>query len=246
MSKRTTAFCAALCAISINLHAQSVTFLDQTTRAPVPDVTLTCKSTGKVLTTTADGRVDIASLKGCDSIRIDHLSYAPLTMAWAALAASPERSLSYRMNLLREVVTSGSRFAEARQDVPEQIDVLGRREINFMAQPTAAELLQNTGTVFVQKSQLGGGSPTIRGFQANSILLVVDGVRMNNAITRGGHTQDLITVDQYALDHMEVVSGPNSLLTQGLRLGTLRNHNHISIDPIHTFTNHIRPHPPTH
>lgn len=211
LRRRTVALSATLCVISINLHAQSVTFLDQATRAPVPDVTLTCKSTGKVLTTTADGRVDIAPLKGCDSIRIDHLSYIPVTMAWAALAATPEVDLGYRVNPLREVVTSGSRFTEPKRDVPEQIDVLGRREISFMAQPTAAELLQNTGTVFVQKSQLGGGSPTIRGFQANRILLVVDGVRMNNAITRSGHTQDLITVDQYALDRVEVVSGPNSV-----------------------------------
>ncbi|MCB0757289.1 MAG: TonB-dependent receptor, partial [Flavobacteriales bacterium] len=209
--RKTFALSATLCVIAFNLPAQSVTFLDQATRAPVPDVTLTCKSTGKVLTTTADGRVDIAPLKGCDSIRIEHLSYMPVTMAWAALSAMPEVDLGYRVNMLHEVVTSGSRFTEPKRDVPEQIDVLPRREINFMAQPTAAELLQNTGTVFVQKSQLGGGSPTIRGFQANRILLVVDGVRMNNAITRSGHTQDLITVDQNALDRVEVVSGPNSV-----------------------------------
>ncbi len=202
---------AALLLISHGLQAQTVTFLDQTTRTPIPDVTLTCTGQATVVVSKADDRVDIAPLKDCGSIRIDHLSYAPITTTWAALAASPELSLTYRMNLLREVVTSGSRFTEPKRDVPEQIDVLPRREISFMAQPTAAELLQNTGTLFVQKSQLGGGSPTIRGFQANRILLVVDGVRMNNAITRSGHTQDLITVDQYALDRIEVVSGPNSV-----------------------------------
>ena len=71
----------------------------------------------------------LAALKGCDSIRIDHLSYTPVTMAWAALAADPEVDLSYRVNLLRAVVTSGSRFAEPKRDVPEQIDVLGKREL---------------------------------------------------------------------------------------------------------------------
>ncbi|MBK9758483.1 MAG: TonB-dependent receptor [Flavobacteriales bacterium] len=85
------------------------------------------------------------------------------------------------------------------------------RDIRFMDQPTTAELLQNTGAVFVQKSQLGGGSPIIRGFEANRILLVVDGVRMNNAIYRAGHVQDIITVDQSMLERVEVVSGPNSV-----------------------------------
>lgn len=211
MNHKIPALAAAICLVSLNLHAQTITFLDQATRMPIADVSITCLATGNTVLTKADGRTDIAPLKDCDSIRIDHLSYTPITMAWAALAATSEVDLGYRVNMLREVVTSGSRFTEPKRDVPEQIDVLGRREINFMAQPTAAELLQNTGTVFVQKSQLGGGSPTIRGFQANRILLVVDGVRMNNAITRSGHTQDLITVDQYALDRVEVVSGPNSV-----------------------------------
>ncbi len=209
--RRTFALSATLCVIAFNLHAQTITFLDQATRTPIADVSISCLATGNTVLTKADGRTDIEPLKGCDSISIDHLSYTPVTMAWADLAATAEVDLSYRMNLLRAVVTSGSRFAEPKRDVPEQIDILPRREISFMGQPTAAELLQNTGTVFMQKSQLGGGSPTIRGFQANRILLVVDGVRMNNAITRSGHTQDLITVDQYALDRIEVVSGPNSV-----------------------------------
>lgn len=192
-------------------QAQIVTFLDQVSRAPVADVTLTCTANGITVLSKADGTADLAPLKGCDSIRISHLSFRPLTLGWAALAAAREVDLAYRVHPLDVLVTSGSRFSEPKRDVPEQIDVLSRREIAFMAQPTGAELLQNTGTVFVQKSQLGGGSPTIHGFQANRILLVVDGVRLNNAITRSGHTQDLITVDQYALDRVEVVSGPSSV-----------------------------------
>lgn len=207
---RGTAF-TLLFIVPFGIYAQSVTFLDQVSRAPVADVTLTCTANGITVLSKADGTADLAPLKGCDSIRISHLSFRPLTLGWAALAAAREVDLAYRVHPLDVLVTSGSRFSEPKRDVPEQIDVLSRREIAFMAQPTGAELLQNTGTVFVQKSQLGGGSPTIRGFQANRILLVVDGVRMNNAITRSGHTQDLITVDQYALDRVEVVSGPGSV-----------------------------------
>jgi hemoglobin/transferrin/lactoferrin receptor protein len=211
MQQPLIALSLAACLLGLSARAQTVTFLDQATSTPVAGVSLTCTTTGRTVSSRADGTVDIAPLKGCGSIRIDHLSFRPLTLGWDSLAATREVDLAYRVNPLREVVTSGSRFSEPKRDVPEQIDVLPRREINFMAQPTAAELLQNTGTVFVQKSQLGGGSPTIRGFQANRILLVVDGVRMNNAITRSGHTQDLITVDQYALDRVEVVSGPSSV-----------------------------------
>ncbi|MBS1938686.1 MAG: hypothetical protein JSS84_12845 [Bacteroidetes bacterium] len=129
MNHKIPALAAAICLVSLNLHAQTITFQDQATRTPIADVSITCLATGATVVSNADGRADIAPLKNCDSIRIDHLSYIPVTMAWTALAATPEVDLGYRMYLLREVVTSGSRFTEPKRDVPEQIDVLGRREL---------------------------------------------------------------------------------------------------------------------
>jgi hemoglobin/transferrin/lactoferrin receptor protein len=76
---------------------------------------------------------------------------------------------------------------------------------------TAADLLNNSGEIFVQKSQLGGGSPMIRGFSANSVLLVVDGVRMNNAIYRSGNVQNILSIDPYYLRSANVIFGPGSL-----------------------------------
>ena len=89
---------------------------------------------------------------------------------------------------------------------------LSLARIGFEAAPTSADLLQRTGSVHVQKSQPGGGSPNIRGFEANRILLVIDGVRMNNAIYRGGHLQNIMTLDESQLQRVEVLHGPGSLL----------------------------------
>ena len=69
------------------------------------------------------------------------------------------------------------------------------------------------------KSQFGGGSPIIRGFEASRILLVVDGVRMNNAIYRGGHLQNSISIDPAMLAGTEVIFGPNSLIYGSDALG---------------------------
>ncbi|PCJ80364.1 MAG: hypothetical protein COA49_09005 [Bacteroidetes bacterium] len=74
-----------------------------------------------------------------------------------------------------------------------------------------AELLQNTGQVLVQQSQQGGGSPVLRGFEANRVLLVVDGVRMNNAIYRSGHLQNSSTVDPNSIERIQVFMGPSSV-----------------------------------
>ncbi|MEL7120719.1 MAG: TonB-dependent receptor, partial [Bacteroidota bacterium] len=83
----------------------------------------------------------------------------------------------------------------------------------------AAAVLEDKGMVFVQKSQQGGGSPNLRGFEANRVLLVVDGVRMNNAIYRNGHLQNAITLDPSILKQVDVIFGPGSLLYGSDALG---------------------------
>jgi len=85
------------------------------------------------------------------------------------------------------------------------------KSIEKMNPGTAADLLNQSGEVYIQKSQLGGGSPMIRGFSANSVLIVVDGVRMNNAIYRSGNLQNIISVDPYYLQSANVIFGPGSL-----------------------------------
>ncbi|MEJ2505457.1 MAG: TonB-dependent receptor plug domain-containing protein [Ignavibacteriaceae bacterium] len=69
-----------------------------------------------------------------------------------------------------------------------------------------------SANVFIQKSQLGGGSPMIRGFATNRLLIVVDGVRMNTAIFRSGNLQNVISLDANSLDHTEVIFGPGSVI----------------------------------
>jgi hemoglobin/transferrin/lactoferrin receptor protein len=80
-------------------------------------------------------------------------------------------------------------------------------------------MLIQSGNVFVQKSQQGGSSPVIRGFEASRVLMVVDGIRLNNAIYRAGHLQNVITVDQNMLEQAEILYGPASTLYGSDALG---------------------------
>ena len=97
------------------------------------------------------------------------------------------------------------------EEIPYQIERITSKEIAFSGGQTSADILEKNGGLFVQKSQMGGGSPIIRGFEANRVLLVVDGVRLNNAIYRNGHLQNAITIDPAMLQQAEVIYGPGSL-----------------------------------
>ena len=56
------------------------------------------------------------------------------------------------------------------------VATINSKSISFNNPPTSADMLDQTGQVFIQKSQLGGGSAMIRGFAANKLLIVIDGV----------------------------------------------------------------------
>ncbi|MFZ1678376.1 MAG: TonB-dependent receptor, partial [Saprospiraceae bacterium] len=120
---------------------------------------------------------------------------------------------------LNEIVVSANRFEQQRKDVPQQTEIITASSMAFDNMQTSGDVIQNTGNILVQKSQLGGGSPVIRGFETNKVLLVVDGVRMNNAIYRAGHLQNIVTLDNAVMDRVEILYGPGSVMYGSDALG---------------------------
>jgi hemoglobin/transferrin/lactoferrin receptor protein len=118
---------------------------------------------------------------------------------------------------LNEVTVTALKFSDKKKFVAGSSEKINIAKNALSG--TLADVLQNSGAVFMQKSQGGGGSPSIRGFEASRVLMMVDGVRMNNAMYRAGHHQYLITVDPNTLDYAEVIYGPNSTLYGSDALG---------------------------
>ncbi len=119
---------------------------------------------------------------------------------------------------LNEVVIS-NKVPKKYTQLPNQVEVITAKQIDFQNFQSTAEMLSNSGSLFVQKSQQGGGSPVIRGFEASRVLITVDGVRMNNLIFRAGHLQNVITVDENMLENVGVFYGPSSTLFGSDALG---------------------------
>ncbi|MBI1224797.1 MAG: TonB-dependent receptor plug domain-containing protein [Bacteroidetes bacterium] len=138
--------------------------------------------------------------------------HLPLLAGAICLAFLSTAQDSLKTVNLEEVVISGNKVIERKSDIPHQIDLILQPQINKISPLTTADALANSGAVFVQKSQQGGGSPVIRGFEANRVLLVVDGVRMNNAIYRAGHLQNSITTDPNSMERIEVLQGAGSVI----------------------------------
>ncbi len=199
------------------VHAQkkqiSLTVYDISTFSPIENVVvLNGESNASLGKSDKNGQLTIALMSGF--IILNHPDYINQEVILLSTNSESEISIYLRpsQNSLEEVVVSASKFEEKRKDVAQKIQVMKSGELQNFNQSSTADVMANSGNVFVQKSQLGGGSPIIRGFETNKVLMVVDGIRMNNAIYRGGHLQNIITLDNSIMDRVEVVFGPGSVV----------------------------------
>ncbi|MCU0350558.1 MAG: TonB-dependent receptor plug domain-containing protein [Flavobacterium sp.] len=130
----------------------------------------------------------------------------------ASICVFGQQTDTLKNKYLDEVVVSANRWEQNLSEVPARIAKIEKSDIQFFNPQTAADLLGLSNQVFIQKSQLGGGSPMLRGFATNRVLLVVDGVRLNNAIFRGGNVQNVISLDANTIQESEVIFGPGSVI----------------------------------
>jgi hemoglobin/transferrin/lactoferrin receptor protein len=142
-----------------------------------------------------------------------------ITFAAFAQQKNNKQDTTIKEISLDEVVISATNFAENKKNIAQKTDVISAKTIAQTNAQNTGDLLINTGKIFVQKSQQGGSSPVLRGFEASRVLLVIDGVRMNNAIYRSGHLQNVITTDQNSLSRVEIMYGPSSTIYGSDALG---------------------------
>jgi len=112
---------------------------------------------------------------------------------------------------LEELVVTAQRRAKPRLASPEAIEVLYQKHLQSRQMRTAPEAIALMPGVYVQKTNHGGGSPILRGLTGNQILLLMDGIRLNNATYRYGPNQYFNTIDLFSLEKIEVLRGTGSV-----------------------------------
>jgi len=206
--------------MTISSFAQEVKVVDKETGKPIDNVTVFTEKQTFNSSTNEKGIVDITSVKDTETLVFSHISYALKSKLKSDLKGKNYTVyLTRQSEQLDEVVLSVFKGQAKTKRVAEQVAVITSKEIQQLSPQTTADLLASVPGIKVQKSQMGGGSPVIRGMESNRVLLVVDGVRMNNAIYRKGHLQNAITVSPNQLDRTEIIFGPSSVIYGSDALG---------------------------
>lgn len=199
--------------VCLGLNAQITTILDITTRQIIPGAVVFSSNPKFSTLSNSKGQLDIVKFKDADTIFIKAVGYLPFYTSYVQVQQN-----NYKIELnenpisFSEVVITGNRWEVNKVENPNRTEKLNMREVAFQNPQTAADLLGTSGYAFIQKSQMGGGSPMLRGMATNRVLLVIDGVRMNNAIFRSGNVQNVISLDANALESTEILFGPGSVM----------------------------------
>lgn len=174
--------------------------------------------------TDINGKADLKKFDLTECIYFQSISFSTLRTTKQDIANKDNKiRLVPSSEAMNAVVVSVSKFEQRKQDIPQSVISTSKEEIIFQNPQTSADLLQQTGQVYVQKSQQGGGSPLIRGFSTNRLLITVDGVRLNTAIFRGGNLQNVISIDPLSVERTEVILGPGSVVYGSDAIGGVLN-----------------------
>ncbi len=216
------------------LQGQQIKVFDKSDLQPISQVSISNQGKTRMAITNIDGVADLTGFGSTDSLYFTHVAFQSLQVLKSGLPSSGIVYLTENVIKLDEFVITGNRTEDKRSDLPNKIEVIQAKDIVFKNPQNAAIMLEQTGEVFVQSSQMGGGSAVLRGFEANKVLMVVDGIRMNNAIYRAGHLQSAITIDPFGLASTEILYGPGSTIYGSDAMGGVINF--ITKDPMLSTT----------
>jgi len=193
---------------TFKINAQKITIKDILTKQPIEGVSISSakNNTGLISDNKGAGRLD--SYKRNDTLLIQHVAYQNLRITKKDIQNN-NIFLILKTHNLDNVEINNSKVNHFNQtSIFTKINAI---KIANIQSAQTSDLLEKTMGLSIQKSQNGGGSPNLRGMEANRLLIIVDGIALNNTIFRSGHVQNIATINPFFINSAEVLFGPSAV-----------------------------------
>ena len=151
-------------------------------------------------------------------------SVLPLAAAWSPLTSFADEVDSE----IDEITVSAMRRDMAVSKISTAIGTVGAETLR--TEKLITDALRESPGMFVQQTTPGQGAAIIRGLKGSSVLHMVDGMRLNNAIFRSAPTQYFALVPTMAIERIEVLRGtPASLYGSDAVGGVVQAVTHVPV-----------------
>ncbi|NLP12806.1 TonB-dependent receptor [bacterium] len=198
---------------------------DASNNSPLDGVQIVIKPSHQTVTSGRDGVFRLSLPAGAYTLTFHRTGYALLEEK-IHIEGDQAQSLRFLLQptllkLHEDMTVTAERDVLATFHSPAAITSVTLREFD-LPRTTPEALMGNQG-VWMQKTNHGGGSPFIRGLTGNQVLVLIDGIRLNNTVFRYGPNQYLSTVDPYSISRMEVLRGFGATLYGSDAMGGVLN-----------------------
>ena len=214
---------------TVQLFSQSIqgVILNEENNKPIQNANVSIINSTRGTVSNVDGIFTIDySEKETFAILVSCLGFESIQLELSSESAKKELKIKLQpttIHLNRSIVVTASKNKLVSHKIPEAVSVLTEEELKINAPRSMAEALIGVPGVWVQKTNHGGGSPFLRGLTGNQTLLLVDGIRLNNAAFRYGPNQYFNTIDVFSVNQVEVIRGKGSVLYGSDALGGVIN-----------------------
>ena len=134
------------------LQAQKILVFDEETGEPIPDVAIFTRDHSITALTDFDGYFDLSPFPKNTRIEMRHLSYQTRFITREGILRMGKKvPLEAKAEQLQEIVVSISKWEQQKKDIPQKVETIGASSIAFANPQTSADLLQQSGKIFVNE-----------------------------------------------------------------------------------------------
>jgi len=191
----------------LKLNAQEIILLDALTELPIEGVSVSSKTKDLGVISNNMGITNLSVFSSKETLIIQHIAYQKIEQIKSSIQQKTI-FLVLKTHSLENVEITESK--ESLKSTLKHLKITPAIMLKSQSAQTSDPLEKTLG-VSIQNSQNGGGSPNLRGMEANRLLIVVDGIPLNNTIFRSGHLQSTATINPIFLKDAEVLFGPASV-----------------------------------
>ncbi|MBI9055810.1 MAG: TonB-dependent receptor [Bacteroidales bacterium] len=184
---------------------------NKTNNQPLPSANVYLPEQHKGTLTDNNGIYNMNHLpKGKIKIQFSYVGYK--TIIKTLLIEDSEIILNIEMESAvlqaEEVVVSGGSYTTQHQNAIK-IEILKSKDIAEIGTPSFTEAIANVPGVDMISKGVGVAKPVIRGLSMTNILMLNNGVKLENFQFSENHP---FLIDEFGIDRIEIIKGPASLL----------------------------------
>jgi len=192
-----------------SVFAQTVTVISGSTNFPVPGVMVYSNGSPDTLQTNNVGEVSLDVFDNANAIIFDHFVFENVRKTKDDIIDNDYKILIYPSGTLANENKSVITTSDYAKDLPFYINIINTDKDNETSNLSSNDDGSEQKLMFEKNKS---GSTIFRGLQANKVILVLDGVRLNNALYRNGKISGPIHFENSSLESVEQIHGAGFIM----------------------------------